>query len=279
MIKIGNSIIPLPKVKQYWQECCAVLPENQKTQEMLKKIFVYAKNKMIETALLELMMEKENREIPFENIQEEYKKIIHEKKIVEISKSDKYLLQSQIEKDLKIRNLLKDWQENILSPTEEECLRHYEENKNQWKENEKFIFKALIVKKKQTNAKQEAENLFDFFHKNGDFENLKKYQNENIEYKNKLAIEKNVLPAEIEDALLTMRQGETSSIIESKDSYSFFQYIDYIPEGYYPYLKIKEKIKQNLFLQKKEKIKNQKIMDYKNKINIEDKLKFEDLVD
>lgn len=273
MLKIGTTIIDSEKVKKYWQECCSVIPKDQKTKEMLQKVFIYAKNKIIETTILEKIIEKEENEISFEEIQKEYKRIIAEKKITELSKESKYALQSQIEKDLKIRALLDKWQNNILPPTDEECLKYYEVNKNQFRENEKFIFKAVIVNKKCQEPQKKIEYLYQIFCKKGDFDDLEKYQTKEIEYKKKLAIEKNILPSEIENALLTMEQGDTSPIIESGDSYSFFQYIEYFPEGVVPYLSTKEKVKHILLSQKKEKNKKKKIAEYKKKNKVIDELK------
>ena len=279
MLKVGNTVVDSLKVKKYWKECCNLIPKEQRQKKILNEVFIYAKSKIIETVILEQLIDKQEIEIYFDEIQKEYKKIITEKKIENLSKEKKYSLQAQIEKDLKIRNLLNKWQKNILEPTDEQCLNYYEKNKNQFKENEKFIFKALIVNKKIKNSKKKIENILAFFNKRGDFDDFKKYQNENIEYKNRLAIERNVLPQEIESSLLTMNQGDISSIIESGDSYSLFQYIDYIPQSFQSYLAVKDRVKEILLIQKKEQKKNEKIDQYKKQISIEDNLKVEEFID
>lgn len=285
MLKINHKIISLEKIKRYWQECCQIIPKEKKTKEILKQTFFYAKEKIIEIEILEQIIELSNvEEISFTLIQQEINKLVEEKKIFSIKNIDKqkkYQLQIQIEKDLKIRALFKKWSKNILPPTDEESLKYYEENKEKFREKERFIFKAVLSKDKTKNTKKKIDQLYSLFAQKGDFDFLEKYLNkyeeETIEYKKKLAIEKDILPDTIENLLFNLKKGEVSSIIEINDSFSFFQYIEYLPERIQPYLETKKTINKRLFFQKVEKNKNSKIEEYKKKITIIDNYQFKDL--
>ena len=285
---INDEIIEDEVIEGQFVKAYNLIPQAQQNEQTKQMTLQYIKNKIIENTLLKQVAESKFFDIPYSSIKAEYEKMINHyggiesfSKKINTFKRDELSIKNQIEENLKIESLLKQWTKDIPDSPEKDLLDFYERKKKElYRSNERVVVSILLANKSDVEAISQIEKLYQFFLKNGDYEELIKWlqsareQSQNsfnkIEYKSKVMIEKGSLAPEIEEVIFQMQRGEVSELIKMGNEIAIFRYIDYIPESVWKYNEVRNKVQYDFNSDKRQTIIKNKLVDLKQKASLID---------
>ena len=237
LASFGEQIITLGEFNQLWEQ----IPENYKLQLTKRNVL----DQIISEKLL--IQESKNKGL------EEDKEVLEQ--IAKIT--EQILVQILIEREILDKVMVGD----------EEVVKYYEENKNDFVEKEQVHLLNILVE-----TEDEAQNLLEQLKAGGDFSEIAKEksigpsaaQGGDLGY-----IAKGTIISEIGEVVFALELGEVSDIIKTEFGFHILKVLDKKPEIIKPVEEVKEDIIENLLPLKQREAFDNLLEELKSKVTIE----------
>ena len=237
LASFGEQIITLGEFNQLWEQ----IPENYKLQLTKRNVL----DQIISEKLL--IQESKNKGL------EEDKEVLEQ--IAKIT--EQILVQILIEREILDKVMVGD----------EEVVKYYEENKNDFVEKEQVHLLNILVE-----TEDEAQNLLEQLKAGGDFSEIAKEksigpsaaQGGDLGY-----IAKGTIISEIGEVVFALELGEVSDIIKTEFGFHILKVLDKKPEIIKTVEEVKEDIIENLLPLKQREAFENLLEELKSKVTIE----------
>ena len=237
LASFGEQIITLGEFNQLWEQ----IPENYKLQLTKRNVL----DQIISEKLL--IQESKNKGL------EEDKEVLEQ--IAKIT--EQILVQILIEREILDKVMVGD----------EEVVKYYEENKNDFVEKEQVHLLNILVE-----TEDEAQNLLEQLKAGGDFSEIAKEksigpsaaQGGDLGY-----IAKGTIISEIGEVVFALELGEVSDIIKTEFGFHILKVLDKKPEIIKTVEEVKEDIIENLLPLKQREAFDNLLEELKSKVTIE----------
>ncbi len=264
--KVNNRDISEKELHEEWELVKKKISQNPSFPTLSDSLTLrYAKENIINRVILEEEAELMVGEVDFKLIQEEYEKLVTHYGGWQAMKDHfsqkgkeifSYQLKANIEKSIKVSQLLEMWTENASLPNEAEMFTHFERNQEQFMSSQQILFsKFFLSHKPNPQNRLLMEGLSRYRERMKDYRDFlnKAQQIPNIDYQEKFYLIPGQIQKKIESVLLDIADDEISGIIQTEEGYYLFKRWSIIPPQKLEYDKVRNNIEKLLFEEKKQK--------------------------
>lgn len=265
-LKVNNRDISKKELHEEWELVKKKISQNSSFPTLSDSLtFRYAKENIINRVILEEEAELMVDEVDFKLIQEEYEKLIAHYGGWQAMKDHfsqkgkeifSYQLKANIEKSIKVSQLLEMWTKNTRLPNEAEMLTYFERNQKQFMSPQQILFsKFFLPQKPDPQNRLLMEGLSCYREKMKDYRDFlnKAQQIPNIDYQEKFYLVSGQIQKKVESVLLGIADDEISGIIQTEEGYYLFKRWSIIPPRKLEYDEVRNNIEKLLFEEKKQK--------------------------